>query len=101
MYIHPKADTDVALNTLSDVISSYENADPETLTIVAGDFNRANLKSVAPKYRQFVTCPTRGSATLDHCYCPVKGAYKSIPRASLGNSDHSVVFLIPAYKART
>ena len=56
------------------------------------------MKSVAPNYRQFVTCPTRGSATLDHCYCPVKGAYKSIPRASLGNSDHSVVFLIPAYK---
>ena len=68
VYIHPKADTLVALNDLADVISEYENRDPDTLSIIAGDFNKANLKAVLPNFKQHVTCPTRGQNTLDHCY---------------------------------
>ena len=38
--------------------------------------------------------------TLDHCYTKIKSAYKSFQRAGLGNSDHSVVLLLPNYKQR-
>ena len=98
VYIHPNADTVVALEDLADVISDYENRDPDTLSIVSGDFNKANLRTVLPNFKQHVTCTTRGSRTLDHCYCKVKSAYKTFERSSLGKSDHCVVVLIPAYK---
>ena len=94
-YIHPRANTDQALNHLSDVISSYENNDPSTLSIICGDFNQANLRNKLPNYHQLVTCSTRGCI---HCYSTIKGVYKSIQRSSLGNSDHSTVLLIPTYK---
>ena len=98
VYIHPKSDTVSALNGLAEVVTSYENSDPGALSIVCGDFNQANLRSVLPNYKQFVTCSTRGPNTLDHCYCLVRGAYKSVQRANLGNSDHSTILLIPAYR---
>ncbi|KAJ8019291.1 hypothetical protein HOLleu_42192 [Holothuria leucospilota] len=94
LYIHPKADTVVALNIIAYVISEYENRDPDTLSIIAGDFNQANLKTVLPSFKQHVTCPTRGQRTIDHCYCKVKSAYKAIERSGLGTSDYSVVLLI-------
>lgn len=100
VYIHPKADSKVALDTLRKVIASTENSDPDTLSIVLGDFNQVNMRTVLPDFRQQVTCPTRGDRTLDHCYCKLKGAYKSVPRANFGNSDHSTVLLIPAYKQK-
>ena len=80
------------------MITHYENSNPTALSIITGDFNQANLRSVLPNYHQLITCATRGSKTLDHCYCTIKGAYKSIQRGNLGNSDHSTVLLIPAYK---
>ncbi|KAJ8018803.1 hypothetical protein HOLleu_43013 [Holothuria leucospilota] len=94
LYHHPKADIGVALNIIAYVISEYENRDPDTLSIIAGDFNQANLKTVLPSFKQHVTCPTRGQRTIDHCYCKVKSAYKAIERSGLGTSDYSVVLLI-------
>ena len=98
VYIHPAADTTVALGHLSDIISDYENHDPDTLSVVYGDFNSANLRTVMPNFIQHVSCTTRGNKTLDHCHSKVKSAYKSIERPGLGKSDHSVILLIPAYK---
>ena len=98
VYIHPRANTEEALNDLCDVITHYENSNPTALSIITGDFNQANLRSVLPNYHQLITCATRGSRTLDHCYSTIKGAYKSIQRGNLGNSDHSTILLIPAYK---
>ena len=98
VYIHPRADTTTAIDSLRDIISKYENSDPGTLSIVSGDFNQANLRSSLPEFKQYVTCPTRNDRTLDHCYCKVKNAFKSVTRASFGNSDHATVLLIPVYK---
>ncbi len=50
------------------------------------------------KYRQHLTCPTRDSNILDHCYTIIKNAYHSVPRAALGLSDHCLVHLIPTYR---
>ncbi|KAM9826454.1 uncharacterized protein ACBT44_006681 [Syngnathus typhle] len=51
---------------------------PHSLIIVLGDLNRANLAHELPRYRQHVTCPTRGAQTLDHCYTVIKDAYHII-----------------------
>ncbi|KAM9817934.1 uncharacterized protein ACBT44_008378 [Syngnathus typhle] len=61
---------------------------------------RANLAHELPKYRQHVTCPTRGAQTLDHCYTVIKDAYHSAARAALGLSDHCLVHLFPAYRQK-
>ena len=50
------------------------------------------------KFIQQVTCATRDGRTLDHCYTTIKVAYRSIPRAPLGSSDHAMVYLVPTYK---
>ena len=58
--------------------------------VVAGDFNHCNLRTVLPKYHQYVSFPTRENNILDHVYSNVKGAYKAAPPP--GQSDHISVF---------
>ncbi|KAK3565302.1 hypothetical protein QTP86_005478 [Hemibagrus guttatus] len=53
-----------------------------------GDFNKGNLSHELPKYKQFIKCPTREGNVLDHCYTTISGAYRAVPRAALGQSDH-------------
>ncbi|XP_058025172.1 uncharacterized protein LOC131191248 [Ahaetulla prasina] len=73
---------------------------PDSLAIVLGDLNKANLRKELPKYFQHVNCPTRGKNTLDHCYTTLKDAYRSLPRAAVGHSDHCMIHLVPAYRQR-
>ncbi len=70
---------------------------PDSVLIILRDFNKANLSCELPKYRQHVTCPTKDSNILDHCYTAIKYAYHSVPRAAFGLSDHCLVQLIPTY----
>eukprot|EP00061_Rhincodon_typus_P016889 g45339.t1 len=44
--------------------------------------------------------PTRGPNILDHCYTTIKDTYSSIPCPHFRKSDHSTVFLLPAYKQK-
>lgn len=79
VYIPPQADANRALNELYGTISRLETSHPEAAFIVAGDFNKANLKKVLPKYHQHITCPTRAKNTLDHVYTPFRDGYKALP----------------------
>ena len=97
VYIPPDGNAGAAIAQLYEEITKAENTNPDAFVVIAGDFNHANLSKDMPKYYQQVTCPTRDGKTLDHCYTSIKGAYRSIPRAPLGRSDHSVVFLLPVY----
>ena len=65
--------------------------------IIVGDFNKANLITVLPKFYQHVKCATRGESTLDHVYSNIKHAYRAIPLPHLGLSDHLSLLLSPAY----
>ncbi len=86
-------------------ISTMKSADiinkhPDAACIIAGDFNKANLKKVLPNFHQHISCPTRGLNTLDHCYTPLNNAYKAHSLPAFGKSDHVTIFLTPEYKQR-
>jgi len=93
IYIPPQADTSLALSKLHDELSGYINKHPDAACIIAGDFNKANLKKVIPNFHQHISCPTRGLNTLNHCYTPLKNAYKAHSLPAFGKSDHVGIFL--------
>ncbi|XP_036420865.1 interferon-induced very large GTPase 1-like [Colossoma macropomum] len=94
----PQADKSCALEVLYETINGLENIHPEAVFIVVGDFNRANLKKVLPKYYQHIKFPTQGEQTLDHCYTALKDSYKPLTRPAFGKSDYTSILLLPAYK---
>lgn len=96
----PQANTDQALKDLYKHICEQETAHPEAASIVTGDFNKANLRTIAPKYFQHITTNTRGDRILDHCYSPFRDGYKSLPRSPFGKSDHASVLLLSPYRQR-
>ncbi len=98
VYIPPQADTSLALSNLHDELSGYINKHPDAASIIAGDFNKANLKKVMPNFYQHICCPNRGLNTLDHCYTPLKNAYKAHSLPAFGKSDYTAIFLTPEYK---
>ncbi len=100
VYIPPQAHVSSALQKLADLITETEQQHPVSVLIILWDFNKANLSRELPKYRQHITCPTRDSNILDHCYTVIKNAYHSVPRAALGLSDHCLVHLIPTYRQK-
>ncbi len=79
VYIPPQADTSLALSKLHDELSGYINKHPDAASIIAGDFNKANLRKVMPNFHQHISCPTRGQNTLDHCYTQFKCLQSSFP----------------------
>ncbi len=91
VYISSQVHVSSDLQKLADLITDTEQKHPESVLIILGDFNKANLSRELPKYRQHITCPTRDSNILDHCYTAIKEAYNSVPRADLGLSDHCLV----------
>ncbi len=100
VYIPPQTRVSSALQKLADLIPDTEQQHPDSVLFILGDFNKANLSRELPKYRQHVTCPTRDSNILDHCYTTIKNTYHSVPRAALGLSDHCLVHLIPTYRQK-
>lgn len=97
VYIPPDANVNTALALLLNAINIHQPAHPNGVHIIAGDFNKANLKTVLPKFHQYVKCPTRGDNNLDHVYSNIKHAYRAVPLPHLGRSDHLSLLLTPAY----
>ncbi len=100
VYIPPQAHVSSALQKLADQITEKEQQHPDSVLIILGDFNKANLSRELPKYRQHIACPTRDSNILDHFYTAIKDAYHSVQGAALGLSDHCLVHLIPTYRQK-
>ncbi len=94
VYIPPQVHVSSALQ------KHTEQQHPDSVLIILRDFNKSNLSCELPKYRQHITCPTRDSNILDHCYTAIKDAYHSVPRAALGLSDHCLFHLIPTYRQK-
>lgn len=98
--LHPY-NVSTALSLLLQTINKHKRAHPDGVHIIAGDFKRANLKTVLPNFHQHVSCPTRGENTLDHVYSNIRHAYKATPFPHLGLSDHLSLILTPAYTPPT
>jgi hypothetical protein len=100
VYLPPQneAGNKTTLNQLYKAVSKEENAYPETVLLVAGDFNAGKLKSVWTNFYQHVIGATRGKKILDHLYSTHRDAYKALPRPPFGKSYHNSTLLIPAYK---
>ena len=54
VYIPPQVNTDTALTELHEAISTYQAIQPNAGLIVAGDFNRANLRKVIPEFKEHI-----------------------------------------------
>lgn len=98
VYIHPKANAKSAVDVIFKVTQRLQSISPDSPNFILGDFNHCKLKGTLSGFYQYVSCPTRHSKTLDLCYGPIKGAYKSVGGPPLGSSDHNVVHLLPTYK---
>ena len=91
----PEVNAAKAVNQLADQVLAVENANPDSVVIVVGDFNHTCLSKVLQRYKQHV------DKRLDHCYTVYKGADHASVRAPLGKSDHNHVILTPAYRQHT
>ncbi|XP_051523496.1 uncharacterized protein LOC127423333 [Myxocyprinus asiaticus] len=100
VYIAPNVCLNAVLQQLTVQITDTEQQYPDSVIIILGDFNKANLTRELPKYKQYITYPTRDRNILDHCYTTIKDAYRSVPRADLVLSDHCLVHLLPTYRQK-
>ncbi len=69
-------------------------------SLLWGILNKANFRTIAPKYFQHITINTRGDHILDHYYSTFRDAYKFLPHPPFGKSDPSSVLLLPAYRQK-
>lgn len=99
VYIPPDANSKSAIEQLSQSINQQMTSSPESVVLIAGDFNHVKLDSTFSLY-QHVSCPTRKDKTLDLFYSNVKGGFKTQQLAPLGNSDHNMLLHIPKYKTK-
>lgn len=100
VYIAPSADTQATATLLHEVVSQAETEAPDAANFIMGDFNLCSLKELLPTYQQYVTCPTRDKACLDHCYGNIPDAFYAKALPGLGNSDHNMIKLSPTYVPR-
>ncbi|KAK7485649.1 hypothetical protein BaRGS_00023098 [Batillaria attramentaria] len=49
VYVPPQVNTNMAVAQLSDMVTQHENSNPDSICVIAGDFNKA-LRKELPKY---------------------------------------------------
>ncbi len=66
VYVPPDACVSTAMQQLAEQISEMEQRYPDSLLIILGDFNKANLSREMLKYSQHITCPPEIIGSLLH-----------------------------------
>ncbi len=82
VYIPPQANTDQALRELYRNISEQETAHPDAAFIIKGDFNKANFRTIAPKYFQHVTINTAWRSYTRPLLLPLPGRIQVPPHVT-------------------
>lgn len=72
---HPRQ---VSVEGLHTVVNKHHKMYPTIFPVIAGDFHKAILKKSLSSNHQQVSCSTRRSRTLDHCYSIIEDAFGSI-----------------------
>jgi hypothetical protein len=96
----PQTETLAVLKELHWTLCKLETTYPEAAFIVAGDFNKTNLRTRLPKFYQHIDCTTRTAKTLNQCYSNLQNAYKALPRPLFGKSDHDFILILPSYRQK-
>ncbi len=78
VYIPPQANIDQALKELYGKISDQETVHPYVTFEVMGDFNKANFRTIAPKYLQHITINTRGDRVPGRLQIPLPIIFRQI-----------------------
>jgi hypothetical protein len=88
----PQADNATALKELHWTLCKLETLYPEAAFIVAGGLNKANLRTILPKFYQHIECETWFGSTLDHWYSNSIGfqASRLLRSRGLGYVPHSL-----------
>ena len=100
VYIHPHASSQSATYCIAELVNTIETSHPDSQVLLMGDFNHVSLSKALPRYKQQVQCATRKGNTLDQCYSTIANAYRAVPRAPIGFSDHASVLLLPIYRCK-
>lgn len=101
IYAHPSADQTKAATEIADVIRDLQRISPDAPNFIIGDFNKGfdkHLRHNLTGLKQYITCNTRLDSRPDSCYGNIPDAYRSFPLPNIGQSDHSTVHLVPAYR---
>ena len=100
VYVAVEGNAARAMNLIASVAENALQDKPDAAVIITGDFNRASLSERLPSFSQYVHFPTRENRCLDHLYCNMKGAYKTVSLPPIGRSDHCMILSIPTYIRR-
>lgn len=95
VYIPPSAVP--SHDVIHSSIAELQTVHPSAFILVNRDFNNVNVPRTLTDFKQYVTCSTRQSKTLDMLFANVKDAYRSTAPSPLGGSDHNLVRLVPTY----
>lgn len=96
VYIHLKANVTMAVERHSKTLCDIKVKFPNCLIVVVGDFSHINLWTELPWYKQQADVKTKGEATLDHCYCMIKGHTPSFSQSLQPCHGLSDALLTPA-----
>lgn len=75
--IPPQANTKLAMAEQYET-TTVEFSSRGFVFVTAGDFNHANLKTVLPRFYQFLDLPVRGNNKLDDVNCNIPNAYNTL-----------------------
>ena len=88
----PQADTKTAIKELYWTLCKLETIYPDAAFVVAGDFNKVNLRQ---GYLNSISI-----SIAVHWYSNFRDAYKALPCPPFGKSDHDSILLLPSYRQK-
>ena len=86
VYPHLTADDASITSHIIDILSKIESSMPNAAIIIAGDFDRLNVKQIINQFRlkQLVKFPTRDNRTLDMILTNLDKFYQSPKKTPFG-----------------
>ena len=103
MYIPPDTDAKVAAEVVQNTVLDMDTFSPDSPKLILGDVNHCNLDHVLPNFEKCIYkhmfMDYHGQHSLS-MFCSVPDSYKSLIRIGIGNSDHSVIHLLPKYRQK-